>query len=101
MLARRVPLQDAGTDYFNYTITAFFTAWLDGTDAALPILEKAYELQEFNLTWPEFFYLPEDVSDDPDWLAFWQRPRLAELMDIRRSNKTQEHIGFWKERPPQ
>ncbi|MFC1776600.1 hypothetical protein ACFL3I_04555 [Pseudomonadota bacterium] len=99
MLARRKQLLESGQIDFDYTITAFFTAWLDGTDAALPILEKAYEIQEFNLLWPEFFYLPEDVSDDPDWLAFWQQPRLAELMDIRRSNKTQEHIGWWKERP--
>ena len=85
----------------DYAVLAFFTAWLDGTDAALPFLEKAYEIDEGNLYWPEFFYLPEDISDDPDWLAFWQQPRLAELIEIRRSNKTQGHIGWWKERPAQ
>ena len=86
---------------FSYTTTAFYTTWLDGTDAALPLLEKAYETDEWALTWPDLFYLPEDISDDPNWLAFWQKPRLADLMDIRRSNKTQEHIGWWKERPAQ
>ena len=85
----------------DYAIMAFFTAWLDGTDAALPFLEKAYETGEGNLYWPEYFYLPEDISDDPDWLAFWQKPRLAELIEIRRGNKTQDHIGWWKERPAQ
>ena len=85
----------------DYALMAFFTAWLDGTDAALPLLEKAYETDEGNLYWPEYFYLPEDISDDPDWLAFWQKPRLAELIEIRRSNKTQDHIGWWKARPAQ
>jgi TolB-like protein len=85
----------------DYAHLAFFTAWLDGTDAALPVLEKAYEIDEANLYWPEYFYLPEDISDDPAWLAFWQQPRLAELIEIRRSNKTREQIGWWKERPSQ
>lgn len=94
-------VQGAETDRaeIDYTLVAFFTAWLDGTDAALPFLEKAYENDESNIYWPEYFYLPEDISDDPDWLAFWQQPRLAELMEIRRANNTQEYIGWWKERP--
>jgi len=95
---QRAETQGADIDY---ALMAFFTAWLDGTDAALPILEIAYETDEGNLYWPEYFYLPEDISDDPDWLAFWQQPRLAELMEIRRSNKTRDHIGWWKERPAQ
>jgi hypothetical protein len=78
--------------------TAFFIAWLDGPTAALPMLQQAYEENEWLLTWPEYFYLPQQYSDDPDWLAFWQQPPLAELMDIRRSNKTLDHIGFWKEK---
>jgi TolB-like protein len=96
-VAERMKHVDVGSK-FDIAITALFTAWLDGTEAALPLLEKAYEIREFNLTWPEFFYLPEDVSDDPDWLAFWKQPPLDELMEIRRSNKTQERIGWWKER---
>ena len=100
-LAEFVQKAEAGQRKLDYTHMAFFTAWLDGTDAALPFLEKAYEIDEGNLYWPEFFYLPEDVSDDPKWLAFWQQPRLAELMEMRRSNKTQQNIGWWKERPSQ
>jgi hypothetical protein len=86
---------------FDTIMTAFFVTWLDGTDAALPILKIAYTINEFNLMWPQCFYLPEDISDDPDWLAFWQQPRLADLIEIRRSHKTQEHVGLWKERPKQ
>jgi TolB-like protein/Flp pilus assembly protein TadD len=90
---------ETGQGNFYYAGLAFYTIWLDGTDAALPILAEASERNENFLTWPDHFYLPEDISDDPDWLAFWQQGRLAELMDIRRSHKTQEHIGWWKERP--
>lgn len=101
VVAERMTHLGTDTGHYDLTITALFVAWLDGTDAALPLLEKAYEIQEFNLTWPEFFYLPEDISDDPKWLAFWQQPPLDELMDIRRRNKTQERIGWWRDRPEQ
>jgi hypothetical protein len=100
-LAVRLQVLEDGTGYFDTVFTAFFVTWLDGTDAGLPILQRAYETNEYNLAWPEYFYLPEEVSDDPDWLAFWQQPRLAELIEIRRAHKTQEHIGWWKERPKQ
>jgi hypothetical protein len=97
-VAARVQELETGPGEFSMVQTAFFVAWLDGTDAALPILRIAHETHEFRLIWPDLFYLPEDISDDPDWLSFWQQPPLAELMDIRRANKTQEHVGYWKER---
>lgn len=86
-------------DYFNFNLTtAFYVLWLDGTEAALPFLNKAYEKNEFLLTWPWYVYLPERVSTDPDWLEFWQQPGLAELIEIRREHGPFEHIGAWKER---
>jgi len=97
----RVQEIEFGAATYDASTTALTIAWLDGVDAALPMFKIAYEKQEYNLILPEFFYLPEDISDDPDWLAFWQQPRLAELMEIRRSNKTEAHIGYWKERPGQ
>ena len=97
-IAERVQQLDTGPGKYDTGVTAFFVAWLDGTDAALPILKIAHETREFRLIWPDLFYLPEDISDDPDWLSFWQQPPLAELMDIRRTNKTRDHIGLWKER---
>jgi tetratricopeptide (TPR) repeat protein len=97
--SERVQEIEFGAATYDASTTALTIAWLDGVDAALPMFKIAYERQEYNLILPEFFYLPEDISDDPDWLAFWQQPRLAELMEIRRSNKTGAHIGYWKERP--
>ena len=30
--------------------------------------------------------LPEEISDDPEWLAVWADPRIADVMqDFRRS----------------
>ncbi|MCW8925549.1 MAG: tetratricopeptide repeat protein, partial [Xanthomonadales bacterium] len=94
-------IETLGTDvaHMDYTLVAFFTAWLDGTDAALPFLSKAYENNEYSFYWPEYFYLPEQISEDPDWLAFWQQPRLAGLIEMRRANQTQERVGWWKEPP--
>jgi len=100
-VAERLQYLESDPDKFNTVMTAFFVTWLDGTDAALPILKIAYEIDDYYLTWPQYFYLPEDISDDPDWLAFWQQPRLAELIELRRSNKTREYVGLWKARPGQ
>jgi len=97
-LSERLQGSSAGTGNFDLAVTAFFLTWLDGTDTAMPTLQAAYEANAVYLEFPLFFYLPEDVSDDPDWLAFWQQPRLAELIALRRSKKTQEHIGLWKDR---
>ena len=100
-IAERIANFETGPGEFDIVITAFYTTWLDGTDAALPMLERAYEARAWMLVWPSFFYLPENISNDPDWLAFWQQPPLAELMEIRRRNSTLQHAGFWKERAGQ
>ncbi len=100
-LSERLQGSSSGTGNFDLAVTAFFLTWLDGTDAAMPTLQAAYEANAVYLEFPLFFYLPEDVSDDPDWLAFWQQPGLAELIEIRRQHKTREQVGLWKERPKQ
>jgi len=100
-LSERLDELENGPGNFDVLLTAFFVTWLDGTEAGLPILKLAYDTDEWNLRWPDYFYLPEDVSEDPGWLAFWQQPRLADLIEIRRSYKTREHIGLWKARPGQ
>jgi TolB-like protein len=97
-LERIIENLETGTRDLDYTLIAFYLAWLDGSDAALPFLARAYETNEYNLMWPEYFYLPENVSSDPDWLAFWQQPGLAELIESRRKNKTRDQIGWWKAR---
>ena len=99
VLAERAEQSKLGTTYMLHTTTAFYTLWVDGVDAAMPWLEKAYEAHEYLLTWPLLVYLPERISTDAKWLEFWNRPGLKELMDIRRANGPYEHIGYWKERP--
>jgi len=87
--------------FYPYIMTAFFTLWLDGVEAALPLLEKSYADKEGLLGWPEYFYLPERVSDDPAWIAFWQKPGLAELIETRRQFGPYDSVGYWKERASQ
>jgi TolB-like protein len=98
-LARYIELAEKGRGFVSTTEIAFYSAWLDGAAAALPWLEQAYQQREVALTWPAVFYLPERVSTDPEWLAFWARPGLRELMDLRRANGPYQDIGFWKQRP--
>jgi TolB-like protein/Tfp pilus assembly protein PilF len=97
-LAERLDRVNSEKGSYDIVMTAFLVTGLDGTDAALPILKLAYETSAPNLWWPMLFYLPEDISDDPDWLAYWQQPGLDELMELRRSKKPPGHIGFWNER---
>jgi len=77
------------------SLLAFFVFTLDGPDAALPWLEQAYNEKDNALVWPSIFYLPERLSDDPDWLEFWNRPVLKELLDLRRAHPYPSN-GLWK-----
>lgn len=100
-LDERLELSHQTDNYYPFVITAFYILWLDGIEAALPLLEKSYKLREGILSWPEYFYLPEHISNDPDWSAFWQQPGLAELMETRRQFESYERLGYWKEPTPQ
>jgi TolB-like protein/Flp pilus assembly protein TadD len=83
--------------YWSTTI-AVMTLWLDGAEAALPWLDRAYEAREFALVWPDSVFLPELYSTDPAWLEFWQRPGLAELIEMRRANGQTDIRTYWKPR---
>jgi len=83
----------------TYTTAAWYTLWADGPQAALPLAQRALEEDEFTLTWPSLFFLPEMYSDDPEWLAFWEQPKLAELIATRRANWNGEPVGQWKTPP--
>jgi TolB-like protein/cytochrome c-type biogenesis protein CcmH/NrfG len=91
---------ESGSNLNFYTLIALYTLRLDGVEAAMPWLEAAYDTHEYLLIYPEAFFLPEQVSDDPAWLAFWQRPGLVELVEIRRSRGQQGPIGHWQEWSP-
>jgi len=100
-LGERLEASVSENAYAASAITGMFVMWLDGVSAAMPYFQKSYELREFALSWPEYFYLPEHVSDDPAWIAFWQQPGLAELIETRREFGPYENIGYWKEPPAQ
>jgi len=73
---------------------AFFKFCLDGPEAALPWLERAYREHDQFLDASFVFYLPEQMSQDPAWLAFWNRPGLKELHELRRANRFDSH-SLW------
>ncbi len=98
LIDRQEPTENNRESAFM-TMTAFYVAWLDGADAALPLMQKAYEDKEQILTWPEYFYLPEQISNDPAWTAFWQQPGLAELIEARREFGPYENVSYWKQPP--
>ena len=83
----------------NNSIAAWYALWVDGPQAALPLVQRALASDESLLSWPNLFYLPEMYSDDPDWLAFWEQPRLADLIAARRANWNGEPVGQWKTPP--
>jgi hypothetical protein len=37
-----------------------------------------------------FFSFPEEKSTDPRWLAFWDKPGLRELIELRRSYRVKQ-----------
>jgi TolB-like protein/Flp pilus assembly protein TadD len=100
-LEERLEAGENNNEYKASLITGMFKMWLEGVSVAMPYFQESYELREFALIWPEYFYLPELVSDDPAWLEFWQQPGLAELVKTRREFGPYENIGYWKERPDQ
>ncbi len=97
ILNQRLDVAENSRDSSAYTDTAFYTLWLDGVEAALPLLQKAYDKREFLLVDTQYFYLPEHVSNDPLWTAFWQQPGLAELIATRREFGPFDHIGYWRD----
>ena len=72
----------------------FFLLSLDGVKTALPWLEQAYLEKDYDLMQSGLFYLPELISQDPEWLAFWDKPELKELHEMRRAGLPNPH-GLW------
>jgi len=97
-LAASGPDANTAVTTFPASYMAFYMLWLDGAEAALPWLQKARTNGEWILLWPDYFYLPERMSNDPKWLEFWDQPEYQELFDIRRSHPY-DHVSYWKEQP--
>jgi TolB-like protein len=98
LVAERVARPAAGS-VDNFSFAAWYALWVDGPQAALPLVQQALANDESALSWPMMFYLPEMYSDDPDWLAFWEQPKLADLIAARRANWNGEPLGQWKTPP--
>jgi TolB-like protein/Tfp pilus assembly protein PilF len=63
--------------------TAGFALDIEGVEAALELMELAYVQRDGWLVYD--FGNREGKSTDPRWLAFWERPGLKELIELRRS----------------
>jgi len=101
ILEERQEAAENNSETVYTAITAFYVAWLDGVEAAIPLLQESYQNKDQILVWPEYFYLPEQISKDPAWMAFWQQPGLAELIESRREFGPYENISYWQESPAQ
>ncbi len=53
-------------------------------------MELAYVRRDIDLTRNADFRLPEERSTDPRWLAFWEKPGLKELIELRRSHRVKQ-----------
>jgi len=69
--------------------TAEFALDIEGVEAALELMEFAYVRRDIGLT-RGLFSLPEEKSTDPRWLAFWEKPGLKELIELRRSYRAEQ-----------
>ncbi len=101
-LTALIELEQAQKQPYWNTSIAFYTLWLDGPRAAIPWLKRAYQAREYGIAWPDPFFRPDLLSDDPEWQAFWRQPGLAELIDLRRTNSPGYTANYnWRERPEQ
>ena len=67
---------------------AEFALGVDGVETALKFLELAYERRDPWLVRSNPYAL-EDLSTDPRWVAFWEKPGLKEFSELRRSHRAQ------------
>jgi hypothetical protein len=75
-----------------------FAAFANDIPTATKAMRKVFRGFDYGLTTtlligPGGARLPEEVSADPDWLAFWSQPEMKELMDAYRKNLTAFRAG--------
>jgi TolB-like protein len=79
----------AFSDKESAASTAELALDIDGVETALELMELAYVRRDVGLPWMAF-NLPEEKSTDPRWLAFWEKPGLKELIELRRSHRVEQ-----------
>jgi TolB-like protein/Flp pilus assembly protein TadD len=78
------------SDEASAALAADFALDIEGVEAALELMELAYVRRDIALTLSADFRLPEERSTDPRWLAFWEKPGLKELIELRRSHRVKQ-----------
>jgi tetratricopeptide (TPR) repeat protein len=79
----------AFSDKVSAAWTAEFALDIEGVEAALELMELAYVQRDIGLLWMDHSF-PEEKSTDPRWLAFWEKPGLKELIELRRSHRVEQ-----------
>jgi len=79
----------AFSDKMSAAIAAELALEIEGVEAALELMELAYVRRDAGIVWMAFGF-PEEKSTDPRWLAFWERPGLKELSELRRSYRVEQ-----------
>jgi TolB-like protein len=77
------------SDKWSATFAAEFALDIEGVEAALELMELAYVRRDIGLTRGYYSRL-EERSTDPRWLAFWEKPGLKELIELRRSHRAKQ-----------
>jgi TolB-like protein/Tfp pilus assembly protein PilF len=79
------------SDKASAALTADFALGIEGVEAALELMELAYVRRDIWLT--RLPRNPEERSTDPRWLAFWEKPGLKELVELRRSYRAEQGVN--------
>ncbi len=83
-------LKDAAlSDKVSAALTGFLALEIEGVEAAMELMELAYARRDGWLPWMDRGF-PEENSTDPRWLAFWEKPGLKELIELRRSHRVKQ-----------
>jgi TolB-like protein/Tfp pilus assembly protein PilF len=76
-------------DRASAALAAEFAVDIEGVEAALELYELAYVRRDPWLA-RKRHVAPEETSTDPRWLAFWERPGLKELIELRKKYRAEQ-----------
>jgi TolB-like protein/Tfp pilus assembly protein PilF len=83
-------LRDAAlTNEASAALAAKYALDIEGVEVTLKLMELAYERRDGWLGRGDLDAL-EKESTDPRWLAFWEKPDLKELIELRRSYRAKQ-----------
>jgi len=77
------------SDEASAGLAADFALDIEGVESAMELMELAYVRRDAWLSLMSFGF-PEERSMGPRWLAFWEKPGLKELIELRRSYSSKQ-----------